>query len=241
MLFSIDDKKDMNAIKEIRIMIIGDFLIFRNGLKLLLEADETVKVVGEASDLSEAANLINKINPEILLLESTEIDNNSFETFVSSLPRYIPMIVLVNSRELEKHKKYLLLGIDGLVSKEQTAEVLFSAIKQVNKGNMWFDRKLMSETIKQLINEKKLIPEKFNSYNSTALTEREREVLLLICQGMKNKTIADTLFITETTVRHHLTSIFEKLKVTNRLELVVFAFKEKMVEIPPETIPSFDF
>ena len=66
----------------------------------------------------------------------------------------------------------------------------------------------------------------------------EQEVLALVCQGMKNKVIADKLFITETTVRHHLTSIFEKLKVSSRLELVVHAFKEKLVEIPIEEAKS---
>ena len=90
----------------------------------------------------------------------------------------------------------------------------------------------MVAAIQQLVKEKKSLPEKLFSYNCGVLTTREREVLSLICTGMKNKAVADSLFITETTVRHHLTSIFEKLKVTSRLELVVHAFNEKLVEIP---------
>jgi DNA-binding NarL/FixJ family response regulator len=213
-------------------MIVGDFLIFRNGLKLLLETNKRFKVSAEAADLLEAASLINKTKTDILLVESAEIDTGNLNQFLSSQSNGTPILVLTNSKNIEKHKKYLMLGIDGLFSKEKNAEALFKAIEQVNDGDFWFERRLMGNTIRQLINEKKSMPEKLYSYNCAVLTEREREVLMLICRGMKNKTIADNLFITETTVRHHLTSIFEKLKVTSRLELVVHAFNEGLVEIP---------
>lgn len=219
-------------------MIIGDFLIFRSGLKLLLETEDKFKVVGEAASLREAEAGIDKIKPDVLLVDSSEIEANTFSAFLSSRENYVPNIVLTNSYDAQRQQEYLLLGIDGLVSKEQTADVLFNAIKRVSDGDVYFDRKLMSETIKQLVNEKKMIPEKIYSYNCAVLTEREREVLKLICQGMKNKNIAGSLFITETTVRHHLTSIFEKLNVNSRLELVVYAFREKLVEIPLETVET---
>jgi len=228
----------MDTKKEVRVMIIGDFLIFRNGLKMLLEKENYMKVVGEAADLSEALNHIHKIKPNILLVDSIEIDNGNFDFFLSAQPFYTPIIVLTNSRNSENHRKYLLLGVDGLVSREQTAESFFKAIRKVSDGDVYFDRKLMSETIKQLIIERKSMPEKLYSYNRAVLSEREREVLMLICKGMKNKVIADNLFITETTVRHHLTSIFEKLSVNSRLELVVYAFREKMVEVPAELMSA---
>lgn len=228
----------MDEKKEIRVMVIGDFLIFRNGLKLLLETEKNINVVGEAADFTEALGVINQINPDVLLIESTEIDNSNFEDFILTQPDFTPVIVLTSSNNLEKHQEYLLLGVDGLVSKQQNAEVLFKAIRQVSDGDVYFDRKLMRETIRQLVHEKKSLPQKLYSYNCAILTDREQEVLVLICQGMKNKAIADKLFITETTVRHHLTSIFEKLKVNSRLELVVHAFKEKLVAIPSEDAKS---
>ena len=228
----------MDAQKEIKVMVIGDFLIFRNGLRLLLETEKNIKVVGEAADLSEASNLIPKIRPDVLLVDSSEADKGIFTSFVSSQPSYASIIVLTNSSEIEMHRKYLMLGVNGVVTKEQTANILFKAINKVHDGEVWFVRKLMDETIRQLVTEKKSMPEEIYSYNCAGLTVREREVLILICQGMKNKIIADKLFISETTVRHHLTSIFEKLNVTSRLELVVHAFKEKLVEVPVE---SFEF
>jgi len=228
----------MDAQKEIKIMLVGDFLIFRSGLKLLLEAEKNIKVVGEAADLSEASNSIHKIRPDILLIDSGESDDDNFTSFISSLPTDISVIIITNSREAERHRKYLLLGINGLVTKEQTADVLIKAINAVNDGEMWFVRKLMDKTIKQLIDQKKSSPDELYNYNVSVLTAREREVLTLICQGMKNKIIAEKLFISETTVRYHLTSIFEKLKVSNRLELVVYVFKERIIEIPVE---DFEF
>lgn len=230
----------MDEKKEIKIMVIGDFLIFRNGLKLLLETENDFKVNGEATDLSEACGSIYRVKPDILLIESSEIDNGNFDSFLPSLPYSIPILVLTSSRNIEKHQKYLMLGVAGLFSKEGNAEMLFKAIRQVSKGDIWFQRKLMGDTIKQLMDEKKSIPEKLYSYNCAVLTEREREVLMLICKGMKNKVIADNLFITETTVRHHLTSIFEKLNVSSRLELVVHAFNEKLVEIPSENVAALN-
>lgn len=228
----------MNISKEIKIMLVGDFLIFRNGLKLLLETEKNIKVVGEANDLVEASKLISKVKPDILLVDDGESNNDHFTSFVSSQPSFIPIIVLTNSKEMEMHRKYLMLGINGVVTKEQKVNVLFKAIDKVSNGEIWFVRKLMDETIKQLVNEKKSAPENIYSYNCAALTSREREVLGHICKGMKNKVIAENLFITETTVRHHLTSIFEKLNVNSRLELVVHAFREKLVEIPLEQSES---
>lgn len=219
-------------------MLVGDFLIFRTGLKLLLEAEKNIRVGGEAADLAEAADSINKIKPDILLVDSGEADGDSFIPFISSLPPDISVIIITNSIEAERHRKYLLLGINGIVCKEQTADVLVKAINTVYMGEMWFVRKLIDRTIKQLINQKKSAPEEVRASHHSLLTAREREVLTLICQGMKNKIIADKLFISETTVRYHLTSIFEKLKVNNRLELVVHAFKERIVEVPVE---DFEF
>lgn len=222
----------MESNGEIKIVVVGDFLIFRSGLKLLLESEEYFKVIGEAPDLREALTVVNGTQPDIFLVDAAAIDNGNLDAFRSSLPNEIPILVLTNSKQPDHQQKYLELGIHGIFSKEKKAEALFKAIRQVSTGDLWFQRKMLVAAIQQLVKEKKSLPEKLFSYNCESLTSRERQVLNLICRGMKNKAIADSLFITETTVRHHLTSIFEKLKVNSRLELVVHAFNEKLVEIP---------
>ena len=222
----------MEGKENIRIFVIGDFLIFRSGLKLLLESEDFFQVVGEAADLSEALTVAGGCQVDIFLLDAAAIDNGNLETFKSSMTEETPILVLTNSTHSNAEQGYLEDGVSGIVSKEKSAEALFKAIRQVSTGDLWFERKMMVEAIQNLVREKKTLPEKLFSYNCVALTSREREVLTLICKGMKNKAIADSLFITETTVRHHLTSIFEKLKVNSRLELVVHAFNQKLVEIP---------
>lgn len=224
----------MHTNGQVKIIVVGDFLIFRNGLKLLLESESDFSVVGEAADLRGALSAANECRPDIFLINATEIDNENLDAFTSSLPDKIPILVLTNSRQTDHQQRYLELGIDGIFSKEKNAETLFKAIRHVSSGDLWYQRKMMVSAIQRLVKEKKELPEKLFSYNCETLTTREREVLSLICRGMKNKVIADSLFITETTVRHHLTSIFEKLHVNSRLELVVHAFNEKLVKVPSD-------
>lgn len=216
----------------IKIVIVGDFLIFRVGLKLVLKARECFEVVGEASDLAEAASVGATAENDIFLIDSSAIENGSLSTFISSLEQRVPILVLTSSKLPEDIRKYLEQGINGVFSKDEDAETLYKAITTVSAGELWFQRKLMVDTINQLVRAKEVAPSRPYSFDPTVLSSREREVLHLICRGMKNKAIADSLFITETTVRHHLTSIFEKLNVGSRLELVVRAFNERLIEIP---------
>jgi DNA-binding NarL/FixJ family response regulator len=216
----------------IRIVIVGDFLIYRLGLKLVLKARECFEVVGEASDLLEASRIAANTETDIFLIDSAAIENGNFSTFTLSLRHRVPVLVLTSSKLAEDIQKYLELGINGVFSKEEAVETLFKAIMTVSAGEMWFQRKLMVDAIHQLFKAKELVPTRPYSFDPNILSNREHEVLQLICRGMKNKAIADSLFITETTVRHHLTSIFEKLSVCSRLELVVRAFNERLVELP---------
>jgi DNA-binding NarL/FixJ family response regulator len=217
---------------KIKIVVIGDFLIFRSGLRVLLDSEDAFKVVGEAANLHDGLTVTTSCRPDIFLIDAAAICNGNLDNFQSSLPTQVPILVLTDSRQPDKLQDYLEQGVNGILSKERSAEALFKAIKQVSTGDLWFQRKMMVAAIRRLVKEKRSLPERLFSYNCSSLTMREREVLTLICKGMKNKAIADSLFITETTVRHHLTSIFEKLKVNSRLELVVHAFNEKLVEIP---------
>lgn len=222
----------MSQERIIKIALVGNFLIFRNGLKLLLESEGATKVVCEAADLNKSGEQIFAAQPDVLLVNASEIDNGNLAAFFEKYSSHPPIVVLTDSSETEKNREYLLLGIDGLVSKEDDSAVLFQAMRTVARGEVFFNRRLMLETIKDLAGKKTSEINQIGAVSRSELTEREKEVLNLICQGKKNKLIAENLFITETTVRHHLTSIFEKLNVSTRLELVVYAFKEKLIEVP---------
>ena len=159
------------------------------------------------------------------------LTSDVFRCLKESMERTV-VFNLTASNDKTVYQKCVRLGINGLILKEKSADVLFKAIEKVYNGEFWFDRSTMGQTIRQLINEKQMLDENPKISAHDALTEREKQVVNLICKGLKNKEIADKLFITETTVRHHLTSIFEKLALTSRLELVIYAFKHNLVKIP---------
>ena len=106
------------------------------------------------------------------------------------------------------------------------AEVLIKAISKVHGGEVWVERSMMGTVLQDITKPDSIDPEK---EKIATLTEREQEVIRHISQGLKNKQIADRLFISETTVTHHLSSIFAKLGVTDRLELVIYALRHKLV------------
>ncbi|MCW5960620.1 MAG: response regulator transcription factor [Pyrinomonadaceae bacterium] len=228
----------MNSKPPIKILLIGDYLIFRIGLKLLLEAEEKFSVVGEAANLDEAPDLIKRNKPDVVLINAPEVRKEDFPSFMEKNRGELPVLILTNSDGKKIFKACFELGASGLVSKEKDPEILFRAIEQVYEGDLWFDRTLMGETIRQLMDEKTNGNGKHEDDIYSTLTEREWDVLSQVCNGLKNKNIASNLFISETTVRHHLTSIFEKLKVNSRLQLVVLAFRKRLVEIPPKNVES---
>ena len=221
-----------NGNGSIKVTIVGDYLVFRNGLKMLLKANDEFRVVADVADLNEAQVSIINNRPDVLLVNAKATESQEFEEFLTEKGKTIPTLILTSSRETAKHEKYLMLGASGVVTKEQDSRVLFKAIKQVSKDDYWFRRDVLKSTIDRLLHEKREPATNASAAKYATLTEREKEVLLNICKGMKNKAIAEELFITETTVRHHLTSIFEKLNVKSRLSLAILAFNEGLVEVP---------
>lgn len=220
----------------IKIVLVGDYSILRNALRMLLETEQSFQVIGEVSSISEISELIGDQQPDLILIDSPENgDKLDLFPYLKQMASKTPILILTASNDDQIYEKCLRLGINGLVVKDNSAETLFKAIKKVYQGDFWFDRALMGKTIRQLVSEKQLLHEHPKVAAHDGITERENQVINLICKGMKNKDIADKLFITETTVRHHLSAIFEKLSISNRVELVIYAFKNSLVKLPVES------
>lgn len=201
---------------------------------MLIESDSRFKVVGEALDAHTAVEQIAKLRPNIILVDLSDVDERVLLPLSTPEIAKIPVLILTRKEQVEFYQQCLKLGIKGLVSKQNGADVLYKAIEKVCEGEFWFDRSIMGATIRHMLNEKKSFMENPAVQKANGMTEREKEVVGLICRGMKNKDIADKLFIAETTVRHHLTSVFNKLEVTSRLELVIYAFRHQLVKIPSQ-------
>ena len=197
---------------------------------MLIETDKKFRVVGEAAQIDLAANIISEEKPDLILIDLPDRGCEEFFPFFQNAT--VPVLVLVGQYDIKIYQKCLRIGINGLVLKEESADTLFKAMEKIHGGEIWFDRTIMSETIRQLIIEKQTMHDLPKAHITNTLTDREKQVVDLICKGMKNKEIGEQLFITETTVRHHLTSVFNKLEITSRLELVIYAFKHNLVKVP---------
>ncbi len=220
--------------KPIRVMIIDDHAVLRSGLRLLIEEQPGLKVVGEAANRADALMIATREQPDIILLDLDIKGDNGLDFLpqLHNAVREARVIILTGVSDPEVHQRAIRLGARGLVHKEHAVEVVVKAIEKVYVGEVWFDRSMMGTVIAEMTRATATKTTDPEAAKIATLTEREREVVALIGEGLKNKNIADRLFISETTVRHHLTSIFNKLEVSDRLELVIYAYRQGLANPP---------
>jgi DNA-binding NarL/FixJ family response regulator len=216
----------------IRLLIIDDHLLVRTGLRMLIESDPELEVVGQAANRREALAAATATKPNLILLDIDLGPENGLD-FLTELSTLVPqarILVLTGLRDAEYHRRAARLGAAGLILKENAADVLLKAIKKVNEGEVWFDRSMMGGLLREITAGSAKTD--VEAANIKSLTRREREVVLLVTEGLKNRDIAGRLFISETTVTHHLSSIFAKLGVSDRLELVIYSFASGLAKPP---------
>jgi len=222
------------ATKPIRILLVDDHAVVRAGLRLIIQSRTCMTIVGEAGNRDDALSLADSEHPDIILLD-LDLGGDSGMTLIADLiaaAGEARIIILTGLRDPEAHRQAVLLGAMGIVKKEKAAEVLITAIERVHQGEAWLDPSLMAGVLTEVTRSsrgRKTDPE---ADKIAALTKREREVIALVGEGIKSKEIAGRLFISETTVRHHLTSIFDKLGVADRVELLIYAYRHGLASPP---------
>ncbi|HKS40133.1 MAG TPA: response regulator transcription factor [Blastocatellia bacterium] len=218
----------------IRVLLVDDHQIVRTGLRMIIESQPDMEMVGEAGNRAEALALAASENPDIILLDLDLGDSSGADIIADLLAAASSarIIILTGLRSPEAYKKAVMLGAMGIVVKDKAADVLINAIKVVRKGEAWLDPATTASILGEVSRAPKAKPIDPEAEKIATLTNREREVVTLIGEGLKNKEIADRLFISETTVRHHLTSIFDKLDVDDRVELLIYAFKHRLADPP---------
>ncbi|MGV7224829.1 MAG: response regulator [Nitrospinales bacterium] len=210
----------------IRIVIADDHSLFRAGLRLILSEEEIVEIVGEAANGVQAIDIITDLKPDVVLLDLaiSEMDGNQILTAIkqtSPETKALMFSAAVNVDE-EMIFRSLKLGAKGYLSKNLASCNLIKAIKAVQRGEMWIERKLMSRFFSKEQRNVSSMEDQVKK-TSTGLTAREQEVLSVLTKGLTNKEIADTLCISEKTVKTHLNNIFRKLNVTRRLQAILYA------------------
>ena len=217
----------------IRLLLVEDHGIVRAGLRMLIESQPELILVGEAANRVEALALASREQPDVILLD-LDLDG---EVILDNIPALLAatnqarVVVLTGVRNPEIHRRAVRLGAVGLVLKENAAEVLLRAIAQVHAGEAWLEPAMVANVLGDMTRTQVARQCDVEKTKITSLTDREREVIGLLGEGLKNKHIAERLFISEATVRHHLTAIFAKLGVTDRLELVIYAYQHGLVQL----------
>jgi DNA-binding NarL/FixJ family response regulator len=197
--------------------IVEDHLVVREGIRMLLEAAGGVRVVGAAQSASGAVAELGQARPEVVLLDLDLGDEDGLEW----LPRILDaapgarVLVLTALRDEGRQEAAVHAGARGFVHKDAAADVLVRAIRAVAAGELWFDPGALRAR-----------PSGPPPPAFASLTGREREVVSLVVEGLRNEEIARRLGINEKTVRNHLTAVFAKMGVSGRLELVVLAYRQ---------------
>lgn len=220
---------DSSRSSSVRILIADDHPIFRDGLKRLLESEPDFRVVGEACDGVEAVAMVRKLKPEILLLDLAMPRRPGLEALreMNSDPSSVRVVLLTAAAEKEQIVEALQLGARGVVLKDSATQILLQSIRAVMSGEYWVGRESVSnlmQYLRGLVDSSGHTPRR----NKYGLTPRELEIVSAVVAGYANKEIAEHFKISEDTVKHHLSNIFDKLGVSTRLELALFAVNQSL-------------
>jgi DNA-binding NarL/FixJ family response regulator len=210
--------------ERIKIVIIHEHPVIREGLRLFVEKQPHLSVIGVAATCIEAAKLIKTACPDIAIFDAdlAVVDNMDR---LASLLKVCPdtrILVLTKAIEPSLCRMAIERGVAGLFMKEHDPKALVKAIEKIAAGELWLDRSLMSTVLSSL---RRHSSKPDDRQRISTITAREREVIALVCLGLRNQEIADRLFIGEKTVRNHLASIYSKLNISHRLELSIYAQK----------------
>jgi two-component system, NarL family, nitrate/nitrite response regulator NarL len=218
----------------IHVMMVDDHKVVRSGLRMLIESHPRMKVVGEAGKGSDALAVAAQEHPEVILLDLVLGKEAGADLIPGLLAASEESRILIFTalHDEEEHRRAVRLGAMGVLNKEASTELMIKAIEKVYEGEFWLDRFMTASLLSEMRRPAEPKKQETTEDKTARLTARERDVISLVGKGLKNKQIAERLSISESTVRHHLTSVFNKLEVGDRLELLVFAYQNGMVAIP---------
>ena len=211
----------------IRILIADDHPIVRDGLRKLLSLEDDFEIVGEANDGREVLDLIQEVEPDVLLLDlrMPNLDGLSTLQAMQQTGKRTKVIILTASEDKNEFVQAMKLGCSGIVLKQTAPELIVKSIRKVHAGEIWLDSHTTAAVMRQFATATEAAAGNgtAKSRERSPLSAREREIVQLVAQGYKNKEMAEKMFISEQTVKNHLHNIFDKLGVSDRLELALYA------------------
>ena len=208
-------------------MIVDNHSMVREGLKKLLEFDGDIEVIGEANDGLECLDFLEKVVPQVVLLDIDMPKMNGLEVLqkIKEKKIKVKVIILTVHNEIEYLIKAVNIGIDGYMIKDSESSELRKAIFHVIDGETYIQPSLIPLLKSRILERDK------DEIKIEKLTKRELEILKLLSIGLYNKEIGEKLNISERTVKNHVSNIFRKIDVTDRTQAAVFAIKNNLVNI----------
>ena len=213
--------------QQVRLVIVDDHPIFRDGLRRLLETEPDLKVVGEASDTAEAMKLVRQFKPDILLTDLCRPKDSGFETLRALNATPVRVIVFTAHDEKSSISMAFKLGARGYVVKGSATQVLLNAIRTVIAGEYWVLREPVSNPEQYLVTLMQSMHDEAQQ-KKLGLNQRELAIISGVVAGYTNKEIGAYFNINQGAVKHYLSTAFEKLGVSTRLELALFAINHAM-------------
>jgi DNA-binding NarL/FixJ family response regulator len=215
-----------NGSRRLRVVLVDDHPIVRSGIKMLLERADDIDVVGEGASGQDALRLVASLAPDVLLLDMEMPDTSGVEVARELRARGAPVKVLALSAYDDEHYiiELLATGAAGYLTKEEALDTIVDAVRGVARGEEgWFSRRAAARMAAWT---RRADPA------ANRLTERETDVLRLLARGWSNQQIAQSLGLTERTVRFHLTNVYDKIEVTGRGEAIAWASREGFADAP---------
>lgn len=218
----------------IRVVLLDDQNLFRDGIANLLGSQPGIEIVACADNAAAGVEAIRKLRPDVALLgwSAASANSNKVFTAIQDAKLQTRVIMLIDDELKEDFLEAVRQGCCGIVPRQTSTEMLIKSIRKVHAGEFWLDRTTTAEVIRRLA---KKGPSSANTgarlglrEQGGALSAREREIVILVAQGFKNKEMAERMFISEQTVKNHLHNIFDKLGVSDRLELALYAIHHNL-------------
>lgn len=218
------------SVKLIKTMLVDDHNLFREGTRIILERESDIKVIAEAVDGIEAVNMAIIYNPDIILMDINMPNSSGLEALrkIKDLGVKTKVIMLTSEAKREYIIEAIKIGAKGFIQKTSTSKNLIIAIREIDSGRNYLQPSL-ARVLTQ-VSKVKLTPD-HNLEKIDLLSKREYEILLLISTGYNNKEIGERLFISEKTVKNHITNLFKKIEVEDRVQAVIFSYANNIKSI----------
>ena len=216
----------------IRVIIVDDHALFRRGLQMVLEVEDDIEVVGEAGDGAEALARAEETVPDVVLMDVRMPKRSGLEAtraIKEILPNTKILMLTISDEEADLYDA-IKSGASGYLLKEISIEEVANAVRAVNAGQSLISPSMASKLLTEFASMIKRGDER-QQVPAPRLTDREMEVLRLVAKGMNNRDIAKQLFISENTVKNHIRNILEKLHLHSRMEAVLYAVREDLIQL----------